>query len=214
MMNGQRGSKVRGASSPQLPVRCAQLSLASNASWHGVRSVLRMQLLEAIRAHGPLTVPQLSAMFGHECTGLYYHMKLLQSAGLVHVTRTGGADAFAASSATVKVKCNLKSAKEGRRLGTIVNGYLDASHKSIAHSASASTRGLPLVGLRWEHLESGEIARIQSLSKQIHRILDGAKARRARTRTPEAALANWHVAVIAAPVPAGQFPIAAIECTS
>ena len=180
--------------------------------WHGLRSVLRMQLLEAIRAQGPLTVPQMSAIFDHECTGLYYHVKLLQNAGLIQVTRTSGAEAFAATGGSVKLKCNVKNPKEAKRLGSIVAGYVEASQKAVAADSNATNRGLALAGLRWENLENSEVSKIKGLQKKIHAILDGAKARRIAGRKPTQLHANWHVAVIAAPVHGTQYPITGIDC--
>ncbi len=175
---------------------------------------MRMQLLEAIRAQGPLTVPEMSAIFDHECTGLYYHVKLLQNAGLIQVTSASGAEAFAATGASVKLKCNVKNPKEAKRLRAVVAGYVEASQKAVAADANAANRGLALAGLRWENLESSEIARIKGLQKQIHAILDGAKARRVAGRKPAQSRANWHVAVIVAPVNGTQYPITGIESAS
>lgn len=173
-----------------------------------------MQLLEAIRAQGPLTVPEMGAIFDHECTGLYYHVKLLQNAGLIQVTRASGAEAFAATGASVKLKCNVKNPKEAKRLGAIVAGYVEASQKAVAADSNPVNRTVALVGLRWEHLENSEITRIKGLQKQIHAILDGAKARRVAGCKPTQSRANWHVAAIAAPVNGTQYPITGIESTS
>lgn len=173
-----------------------------------------MQLLEAIRAQGPLTVPQMSEIFDHECTGLYYHVKLLQNAGLIQVTRASGAEGFQATSASVKLKCNVKNPKEAKRLRAIVEGYIETSQKAVAADPNAATRGVALAGLRWENLETSEVARIKGLQKQIHAILDGAKARRVAGRRSAQARANWHIAAFAAPVHATQFPITTIESAS
>ena len=173
-----------------------------------------MQILEAIRAQGPLNIPQLSEIFDHECTGLYYHVKLLQNAGLIGVTRATGAEAFAATGSTVKVKCNLKNPKEAKRMRSLVAGYVEASQKSVASDTNATTRSGVLAGYRWENLENSEVAKIKALQKQIHAILDTAKARRISSRKTAQSRANWHVAAITAPVSSVQYPITAIECVS
>lgn len=202
-----RAPKNRASSS-----RTSALSLADRATWNGVHSVLRMEILEAIRANGPLTVPDLGEMFQHECTGLYYHIRLLQKAGLIHVNGTGARESFTASQSSVRLKLNSKNAKEAKRMRKLVNSYVAASQLSFAEDSAASGNGLLLRSLRWENLDAGEVVRIKKLQKQIESILDHAKARRGRAKKVAQTRANWHVGSFIQPVCGNQYPVTTIEC--
>ena len=196
------------------PSRTSAPSLADRAIWNGVRSVRRMEILESIRANGPLTVPDLSELFKQESTGLYYHVKLLQQAGLIQPVGKDGRESFVATQSTVQVKCNLKNPKESKRLRKIVDGFVATSQETFAADSSASGSGQLLRALRWENLEASEVAKIKALQQQIQNLLDVAKARRGRAKKDSQTMANWHVGSFIQPACAGQFPVASIDCVT
>ncbi len=196
------------------PSSTSTWSLADRATWNGVRSVRRMEILEAIRANGPLTVPDLSELFKQESTGLYYHVRLLQKAGFLHAVGKDGRESFAVTQNSLRLSCNLKSAKEAKRIGKLVEGYVAASQDSFAGALTANGRGQLLRGLRWENLEASEVARIKNLQQQIASILDQAKVRRGRAKKIGQTRANWHVGCFIQPAGDDQFPVTEIECVS
>jgi len=194
--------------------RTSAPSLADRAIWNGVRSVRRMEILESIRANGPLTVPELSELFKQESTGLYYHVKLLQQAGLIQPVGSNGRESFVASQSSVRVKCNLKNPKESKRLRKIVDGFVATSQETFASDSSASGSGQLLRALRWENLEASEVSKIKGLQQQIQNILDVAKTRRGRAKKVPQTMANWHVGSFIQPACAGQFPVTSIDCVT
>jgi predicted transcriptional regulator len=204
-----RAKNKRTASS-----RTSAPSLADRAIWNGVRSVRRMEILESIRANGPLTVPELSELFKQESTGLYYHVKLLQQAGLIQPVGSNGRESFVASQSSVRVKCNLKNPKESKRLRKIVDGFVATSQETFASDSSASGSGQLLRALRWENLEASEVSKIKGLQQQIQNILDVAKTRRGRAKKVPQTMANWHVGSFIQPACAGQFPVTSIDCVT
>lgn len=204
-----RAKNKRTASS-----RTSAPSLADRAIWNGVRSVRRMEILESIRANGPLTVPDLSELFKQESTGLYYHVKLLQQAGLIQPVGKDGRESFVASQSSVRVKCNLKNPKESKRLRKIVDGFVATSQETFAADSSASGSGQLLRALRWENLEASEVSKIKALQQQIQNILDVAKTRRERAKKTSHTMANWHVGSFIQPACAGQFPVTSIDCVT
>ena len=204
-----RAKNKRTASS-----RTSAPSLADRAIWNGVRSVRRMEILESIRANGPLTVPELSELFKQESTGLYYHVKLLQEAGLIQPVGSNGRESFVASQSSVRVKCNLKNPKESKRLRKIVDGFVATSQETFAADSSASGSGQLLRALRWENLEASEVSKIKALQQQIQNILDLAKTRRERAKKASQTMANWHVGAFIQPVSTSQFPVTSIDCVT
>ena len=204
-----RAKNKRTASS-----RTSAPSLADRAIWNGVRSVRRMEILESIRANGPLTVPDLSELFKQESTGLYYHVKLLHQAGLIQPVGKDGRESFVASQSSVRVKCNLKNPKESKRLRKIVDGFVATSQETFASDSSPSGSGQLLRALRWENLEASEVSKIKGLQQQIQNILDVAKARRERAKKTTQTMANWHVGSFIQPACAGQFPVTSIDCVT
>ena len=173
-----------------------------------------MEIFEVLRSIGPLSVTELGELFRQESTGLYYHIRLLQKAGLVHSVERPGSEAFAASVPCVKLKVNLKIAKESKRLGKLVDGFGAASRKSVSSATSPAHRGIALRGLRWENLDASEVARIEKLQRQILEICDQSRSRRGRSKRIDQANANWHVGCFMTSVGDEQLPIAGIECVN
>ena len=173
--------------------------------------MLRMQILEAIRANGPMSVPDLSELFQIASTGLYYHIRLLQKAGLIHATDARTIESFAATHPRVQVKCNLKSAMESKRLRKLVEVFAASSKRSFALSGSAATSGDLLKSLNWENLNTSEVANIRVLQKKIAAIIDQAKTRRSRAKSAVQSRANWHIGAFIVPVSHDHFPVTAIH---
>lgn len=203
----RRDSKKRAS-----PSRISTASIADRAMWNCIRSVARMQILEAIRTAGPLSANEVGELLGNQSTGAYYHIRLLQKAGLIASTRNGVNELFTATQEAVRLKCNFKNAKEAQRMSKLVDGLVTESRSSLASSVTATgTSGL-LAGWRWEHLEAGEVAQIRNHQHQIAAILNQARARRNRAKKPAQMRANWHVGSFLAPVRDYRFPVSEIVC--
>lgn len=171
-----------------------------------------MQILEAIRANGPLSASDLSELFRLESTGLYYHIRLLQKAGLIHESGTRQIESYAATHQNVRVKCNLKNAKESKRLRKLVDAYIVTSQESFGRDPSAAGSAGLLSGLRWENLSAAEVAQIRGLASKIHAVLDQAKRRRSRAKSPQQSRANWHIGAFMQPACADHYPVTPIAC--
>jgi DNA-binding transcriptional ArsR family regulator len=57
----------------------------TQADWDLLASSSRVAILQALEALGPSSVPALAEALGRSPEGLYHHMRLLESAGLVRV---------------------------------------------------------------------------------------------------------------------------------
>lgn len=186
-------------------------AISDRALWNAIRSPLRMQLLEAIRSQGPLTIAQLSQLFAAETTGLYYHIRLLSLAGLVSSVQSASVETLQATNGSIALQCTMKNPREAKRARQLIAGLLRESQREFESDQTALGAGMLAGGLRWENLEPSEVAQIRSLQEKIHAIVDGAKARRSKGKDPSKASANWHVGSFIRPARAGQFPMTSIS---
>jgi DNA-binding transcriptional ArsR family regulator len=165
-------------------------SVADDAAWQAVRSPLRLQILEAIRAAPGIDARALSSALKTNAPRLYYHLNILRESGLI--VGMDGKDADDSGSArrgtrgpeAVTYRAPTRVFPDGffsrhelgrRRAKTIMRDLfargLDTSF------ASESTEKCTTLA-RSEHLSPSEASRVRSLLKQIDEILDGARARR------------------------------------
>lgn len=77
-------------------------------------SPLRIELIEQLTRQGPASIAELAVRLGREPSSLYYHIRLLQRAGVVQEAERRGAGrhqeaVFAATADHVTVACDLDS---------------------------------------------------------------------------------------------------------
>lgn len=57
--------------------------VSAPAQWRALRSPLRIELIQHLRASGPSTVAELAHWLGHGPVSLYYHIRTLERVGIV-----------------------------------------------------------------------------------------------------------------------------------
>lgn len=91
--NGSEDGSSNGssnASSGSTGESAAVLSLASEAVWDALRSPLRLQVLEAVRSRPGIDARGLAEALATRPPKLYYHLKILVSAGLLRESDVPG----------------------------------------------------------------------------------------------------------------------------
>lgn len=92
-MDGSEDGSSNGssnASSGSTGESAAVLSLASEAVWDALRSPLRLQVLEAVRSRPGIDARGLAEALATRPPKLYYHLKILVSAGLLRESDVPG----------------------------------------------------------------------------------------------------------------------------
>lgn len=187
------------------------VSIGDRAVWNAVRSPLRLQLLEAIHAMGPLTIAQLSGVFGMESTGLYYHIRLLQAAGLVSRVNGSMVETFESRQSSIEIRCSPRNAREAKRASSLTSSLLRECQREFGSVGGRVGLRELVDGLHWENLEASEVAQIKLLQGKIGAILDSARARRAKSTGAGSARANWHIGSFMRSITGNRFPLAPIS---
>jgi DNA-binding transcriptional ArsR family regulator len=165
-------------------------SVADDAAWQAVRSPLRLQILEAIRAAPGIDARALSSALKTNAPRLYYHLNILRESGLiVGVDGKDGGDPATGRRGSrgpeaVTYRASARTFPDGffsrheiarRRAKTIMR---DLFTRGLELSFASESDGKCTTLARSEHLSATEASRVKGLLRQIDEILDGARARR------------------------------------
>jgi hypothetical protein len=169
------------------PSAAVPSSVADDAAWHAVRSPLRLQVLEAIRAAPGVDARTLSIALKTSAPRLYYHINILLESGLIVGGERAGSDAqrqssrgpealaYRAHTANFPAGFFTKGEQSLRRREALVRELFDGGmNRAIASHGEASSH----LTVRREYLTGSEALRIKSLLSQVETILDGARMRR------------------------------------
>lgn len=177
-LSGQRARAV---------AKLAPNSVSEDAAWHAVRSPLRLQVLEAIRAAPGIDARALSKALKTSAPRLYYHINILLGSGLI--VGVDGNDPGARRSSVrgpeaIVYRANSRDFDDGffsdgsnsrDRHKELLRELFDSGIGfAIASETSESTH----VSARREHLTPAEAAKVRALLKQVDEVLDGARTRR------------------------------------
>ena len=185
-----------GSESPSARARVATppASVSDDAAWHAVRSPLRLQVLEAIRACPGVDARTLSLALRTSAPRLYYHINILLQSGLIsaHAPKSPvGASAGTSASRragrgpeALVYRANGAGFPDGffsqndrciERRETLLRELVD---RGMAEAIAAVSKGDASLSVRRERLTTGEADRVRSLLRQVEDILDTARARR------------------------------------
>ena len=153
--------------------RSTSLALTDAKVWQALRKPFRWRLFEAVRASGGISAQALAKRVGITPQLMLYHLRLLQSAGLLAHgdgrRARGQGGRFTATRASIEVRATPRDAKAMRRLRQLARAFED----------EAVWQGEPCApSPRWERLRADEVRRIQALFAQVERVLENARARR------------------------------------
>lgn len=162
-------------------------SVADDSAWHAVRSPLRLQVLEAIRAAPGIDARTLSAALRTSAPRLYYHINILLQSGLIfgmerkdtdsrrQTTRGPEAMVYRARASDFPDGFFTKGEHTARRREELVRELFDGG---VDRAIQLHGEGGTHVTVRREHLTAAEAARVKSLLGQVESILDAARSRR------------------------------------
>ena len=196
MPKKKRGADGRAARDNVRPSRSAAprpaqpnapASVADDSAWHAVRSPLRLQVLEAIRAAPGIDARSLSAALRTSAPRLYYHINILLRSGLIvgaerketdgrrQTTRGPDAVVYRARAASFPDGFFTKGEHCHPRREALVRELFD---NGVDRAIRGHMTGGAHVIVRREHLSAAETARVKALLAQVESILDFARARR------------------------------------
>jgi DNA-binding transcriptional ArsR family regulator len=179
--------KSSRASSVRPPHANSPASVSDDTAWHAVRSPLRLQILEAIRAAPGIDARALSAALHTSAPRLYYHINILLESGLIvgaerkesdssrGTTRGPEALVYRARGANFPDGFFTKGEQSLRRREAIVRELFEGGMKRAIASHSEQNAHLTV---RREHLTDAEATRVKSLLSQIEAVLNTARGRR------------------------------------
>lgn len=190
------------------------MSLADNAIWSALKSPIRFQLFEAVRTHPGVDARTLAEALDASAPKLYYHLKILERAGLLLADAGAGRKRARGPEAVVYNPC----------CSEYPVGFFDGDPKASARTQklrrilaeSALVLAVPKPGMapgstlsiRREHLTPREESAVRGHMAEIERIMAGARMRRRSDRALEPA--NVLVGTIVVPLGKGSLPDAPI----
>jgi hypothetical protein len=142
----------------------ASLTLANQAVWDALRSPLRLQVLEAVRARPGVDARGLAEALGTRPPKLYYHLKILVAAGLLRELDGGDGDLAAGNGESTggsngsSARGSARWASRGSPRGPAATGYhatlddhpegfFDAHPEAAARSLKL-TNGIAQAGIK------------------------------------------------------------------
>lgn len=175
--------RAQGASAPD------SFSVSNDAVWQAVRSPLRLQVLEAIRAAPGIDARALSKALNTSAPRLYYHLNILMQCGLIVGVENAGAGgrrptargpealAYRAHSADFPQGFFGANDDGHERREVLLRALFDGGLEVALSSKSRSKSAVHAV-VRREHLTPSEATKVKALLRQIDEVLEGARKRR------------------------------------
>ncbi|MBI1302841.1 MAG: hypothetical protein GC172_03505 [Phycisphaera sp.] len=168
-------------------------SVCDDAAWHAVRSPLRLQVLEAIRACPGVDARTLSLALRTSAPRLYYHINILLESGLVSAHAPKALPASGAAPSSRRAGRGPEALVYRANGSGFPDGFFSRNDRCLEHRetllrelvergmsdaiASTST-GEAHLSVRRERLTQSEADRVRGLLRQVEDILDTARARR------------------------------------
>lgn len=165
-------------------------SVCDDAAWHAVRSPLRLQVLEAIRACPGVDARTLSMALRTSAPRLYYHINILLESGLIvaHDQKSPAASAASRRNGrgpeAVGYRANGNVFPDGffsrndRCLERREALLRELVERGMVEAIAAMPKGDAHLTVRRERLSAAEAERVRTLLRQVEDILDSARARR------------------------------------
>ena len=153
--------------------RSAPLSLGEARVWQALRKPFRWRLFEAVRASRGITAQDLARRAGITPQLMLYHLRLLQTAGLLAHgdgrRARGQGGRFTATRDAIEVRAGARDVRAQRRLRQIARAFEDDALSHPSPSAPSP---------RWERLRPEEVRRIAALFDEVETVLATARERR------------------------------------
>ena len=178
---GEKDSRIDHVDPDGLDQDLLVLDIGDDGSWRVLGSPYRMRLYETIRRMGECTISELAAHADTKPVNLYYHLRSLESTGLVQPIgrREGVARRAPVLYGTVHKRIEIEFDPENEvhqeRMETIRRSWQREANDSIETGIRFQEQGKPgrfMVHFRWESLSCSEQDEISQHFHDIIKILD------------------------------------------
>lgn len=166
------------------------IRVTSPRTWRVLLSPVRVEVAEALRAGGPMSIAQLAAMLGRRADSLYRHVELLRKAGfVVHAGhRKAGRhieQLFDASARDFELDLgDDERGKAGQAVVETASAFAKAAERAVRDAASARALRLArddrniTINYELSWLSPTGFRRVRDLVRQIKAIMDAGKGPR------------------------------------
>jgi hypothetical protein len=186
--------KVGTESPPSRPrVAAPPASVCDDSAWHAVRSPLRLQVLEAIRACPGVDARALSLALRTSAPRLYYHINILLESGLISAHAPKAVPGSSGPSSSRRAGRGPEALVYRANGTTFPDGFFSRNdrclerretllrelvERGMSEAIASTSTGEAHLSVRRERLTHSEADRIRGLLRQVEDILDTARARR------------------------------------
>ena len=157
------------------------LDIGDDASWRVLGSPYRMRLYETIRRLGECTIAELAEHAHTKPVNLYYHLRALETTGLV--APTGRKEGVARRAPVlygtphdrIEIEFDAEDLEHQERMETLRKSWQREATDSIETGVRSHEEGKPgrfMVHFRWESLSTDEQDEISTHFNKIIQILD------------------------------------------
>ena len=156
------------------------LDVSDNAIWRVIDSPYRMRLFEMIRRSDGLTINELAQLTCTNPVNLYYHIRTLESHGLIRSSghREGVARRapviYVASLSQILLRYNPNSKIDVQRISHLRKSWIREAENSLTAPKPADFKD-DLSFFRWERLSDGQLHEITRHLQRVSMILDEAR---------------------------------------
>ncbi len=172
--------------------RGADVLIHEPEQWRALRSPLRIELIQYLRALGPTTVATLAGHLGRPASGVYYHVRRLVACGLVVESQTRAAGGrgeatFRLASTRFRYDVDGPSGRNVRELRGLCAAMLRMTQRDLRAVLASGRFRLDgpranfSAGRRTAWLTPSELAQLTRYLKGIERLTAAAR-KRARAR--------------------------------
>jgi len=160
------------------PARSREQLVGSPAGLRALAAGTRQEIVDVLTSSGPATVAQLGRLLGRRPDALYFHLRVLEHAGLV-VRRepdAGGGRAAAVFAVPATIRLDYRRGSR-RELARVVRHALRLSQREFEHECLSQR---PMGSARRRRLWGGrvmgwvtprELERINALVRELHDVL-------------------------------------------
>lgn len=168
----------------------AVIRVTSARTWRVLLSPVRVEVAEALRAGGPMSIAQLAAMLGRRADSLYRHVELLRKAGFVKHAghRKAGRHVEQLFEAAARDFVLDLGAEEGpqadRAVVETARAFSKAAERAVRDAARAGALNLAradrniTINFEQSWLTPAKFRQVRNLIRQVKAIMDAGKAPR------------------------------------
>jgi DNA-binding transcriptional ArsR family regulator len=170
-------------------VRAKTVLVKGARMWAAVASAVRVEMIEQLRVAGPCSVAELADLMDRPADGLYHHLRLLESVGIID--RIGERDAgtrkealFDLAAERLSFDADFRSGRGAKRYERVAAALLRSVDRRVTGALAAG--GLEVEGpakslwmrIETSWLDDAELARVNEHLMAVEDILARARTQR------------------------------------